>query len=696
MDDASLRHLSPRDLALHLRHASQKQSTRTISTQLLKAIELQTLPPTVYDVFLTSVESRCPLKDALLQSHSKHVRYSAIRRFGKELKSLDWEQSWQELGGTEGLLVLFSQQSVLEVKEFCKVIGRCQQGYTIRNGIEKRRRVTELVQCLLGSLYPSSPFRSMDQRPLHGLYAQMVPACTSEFVESLLLQEFHPLQTSMRKKRLVQNHFQLLRRLVVDAISVKGSLKGAAIHRVLEFVPHLLNSAPSVPLVEPRFSASMSLAVTILEEITAKGVVRFEAPSFIPFLMVPLIRHLQAHGVYQDRILQIFELAVKYLQSNEDARKHLSLVEGNLVCYVVRHWSRAPHLFERCLVDLISLPHGGLPECLSCYQDLIHQVPKPLRYDLLRIIFRHHVDIQADVESVDGLETLSVKTWPLFVFQMLQRDHSESLLRRLLQLRPNADFLKRDLGGTIGSTIFLRHGSSILRSGDPRLLLVFLQPNNKGAEREAQRQVSETLRSKANKSREQKDRAFYATSALFHAIASGSLDLYGDVILWTRRFSRDTVTVKSLYSPEVIVTNEGIALLGGIPEDLDPWTVSEICTRITKASSIMVSLLETAVTSLREPSFYAPDWSELQTIFQEATTSRMSNAGRLKSHFRLSEDELYEILWPETIEMLLQAEELGLKHDFPGFNSPHGLLTSAWNNVHVKPALHSSYRFLGT
>ena len=74
MDSSVLLYMNPRELALHLRHVSEKQSARTVSIHLLEAIELGVLPPTVFDTFLTSVESQWPFKEARSQGHSKQVR----------------------------------------------------------------------------------------------------------------------------------------------------------------------------------------------------------------------------------------------------------------------------------------------------------------------------------------------------------------------------------------------------------------------------------------------------------------------------------------------------------------------------------------------------------------------------------------------------------------------------------------------
>lgn len=693
MDSSSLRNLSTRELALHLRHAFEKRSASSVSTHLLKAIELEILPPTVFETFLTAVGSPCPLKDALWQRHSKRIRHAAILRFGRDLKSVGWKDAWQEVGGTEGLLDLFSQLSVLEAKKLSKAIASCPTRSAVKNVIERQRRVTELLQCLMWPLYPSSPYESRDERPLRGLYVSMVPACTSDFVESLLRQESHPLLKSLPRKWLVQHHFELLRRLVLDAISQEDSLKGAAAQRLLDYIPLLLQSTPSVPVLEPRFSASMSLAVSILEIITQKEEVRFPERIFVPLLMVPLARRLQANRVDPNRVRQIVQLATKYIQRRENARTQLSPVKGNLIFYIADYWSNAAPLFKECLIYYIGLLRDGSQRALSYYRNLIQHVAEPQRYDLLSVICLHGIDNGVDIESDDGLKTVPILKWPIFIFQVLQRDHSLSLLQRLVRLKPEANFLELPSGRTILS----QPRSPSSRFGDPRLLLAILQGGNECAEHEEQKHVLETLKTKATKSREQKDRAFFAKSAAFHAIVSGSLELYGDVVQWNRRFLRDAMTVKMIFSPYATCTVEGIALLRGIPEDLDPWSPADIRTRITKANSIIMIFLEMAVRSLREPSFHAPDWTGPLSLFREVVMNRMNNAGRLKSHFHLSEDEIYELLWSETSAMLLQAEEIGLQYEALSFNSPHGLLGHSSNTVQVaKPALRSVYRFLGT
>lgn len=56
----------------------------------------------------------------------------------------------------------------------------------------------------------------------------------------------------------------------------------------------------------------------------------------------------------------------------------------------------------------------------------------------------------------------------------------------------------------------------------------------------------EAKKKKATQSRDQDDRADHAKAALVYAISSGSLDLYGDTLMWARRFVRDPVSFQAL------------------------------------------------------------------------------------------------------------------------------------------------------
>lgn len=186
----------------------------------------------------------------------------------------------------------------------------------------------------------------------------------------------------------------------------------------------------------------MSLAVTILWRITIIKEGRFPERLFMPLLLAPLMRRLQAHRTDASRVQQIVQLALEYLQRREHARAQFSLDNQNVIGCIAYHWSYAPSLFNRCLVDFIGLLRSGTQRALFCYQRLIHQVPKRQRYDLVMIVCLNSTDIRTNIGSDEGLRSTLIEKWPIFIFMMLQRNHSLTLLQNLIRVKLEANFLE--------------------------------------------------------------------------------------------------------------------------------------------------------------------------------------------------------------------------------------------------------------
>ncbi|KAL2044601.1 hypothetical protein ABVK25_012333 [Lepraria finkii] len=216
--------------------------------------------------------------------------------------------------------------------------------------------------------------------------------------------------------------------------------------------------------------------------------------------------------------------------------------------------------------------------------------------------------------------------------------------------------------------------------GDPRLSLLRFREGSEAGLKAAEGVVEE-LKTKTLRNREQTDSVFYAKPASLYAIASGCLELYDDSFSWLRRFVRDPKTVKTIFDNGAINKDEGIALLSGIPQSLVEMTIVNIRERINKGSRILPDFLETAVISLREPSFYSPD----------------REAGKLKRALGISHDDLYDLMWTGTLYTLIHTEKVGLiyKHEVLGFNSPNGRLSlDTYSRRHMEPPLPPSFRFL--
>jgi hypothetical protein len=146
----------------------------TITEQLLGAIERGLIPTSTFTVWLGICKSPFAVQQALKQRVSVKVRFSGIAQLKHGLESAQWEEFWDGLGGAAGLLVLFSDLSVREVRSACKAIGRIT---TDGDVLRKRQRVTELFKGFYPNIFPDVVAKTNDLRPLTKFYQELVPAC---------------------------------------------------------------------------------------------------------------------------------------------------------------------------------------------------------------------------------------------------------------------------------------------------------------------------------------------------------------------------------------------------------------------------------------------------------------------------------------------------------------------------------------
>ena len=682
----SLRDLQPRELAYEFRQLLADYSENTVSAQLLANIGEGSVPPSVVGVWLSVSKSPVALADAL-QSHSILARRYAILSIGKALRKPQWRNVWNYLGGTEGLLSIFAELSVQEVKLLAKVIGRCSKG---QKDEEKQQRVTELLRSLLGSLYPDAPYKIHDERPLHSHYAKIVPACSSDFIVALLCQESSLLRGCFSVDRLLQTQHAAVRQLVLNTIFNGGE----DTYDLPEYVRPLLQRMPPVQSAEPDLSASMSFSLTLLRELCNRHQdASFSSDLFLPGLVEPLMQRALRKRVDMLILREITELTVAYLQNRGDAARHLSVSQGGFVYCLVRCWSRNEELFQDELVSTISLLQHEKHKDLDKHQQILRGVPRSKRYTLLRLLVLHTESLGADISVEDELKSLHLEKWQCTLFMEMMKGQAVSLLRALIRVKPDGSFLRLDRE----STILAIPCSPGADHPDPTLLLTLLERGQTGAFVRAKNAVDEQKR-KASTSREQTNRAFFARSALLWAIASGSPAFYGEIVVWARRFLRDPLTNKTLYHSDATTTAEGIALLSGIPFDLfQGWSASKVRSRVMEANSVLLSFLETACQALREPSFQAYDWEAPLTLFRNVVEARLGEAPKLQQALQLSDDELYNTLWSETLNMLVQVERIALQpgHEALDFNFAKGpLCYNYYDHQMLAKPLPSSYRFI--
>jgi hypothetical protein len=460
-----LRDLQPSQLAHELRQLLVKHSENSISATLLAGVEQGSVPVTVVSLWLSVSKSPVALADALLQSHSVLARRSAIVQFGKTLRSPQWGDIWNHLGGTEGLLSVFAELSVEDVKLLAKAIGRCNKG---QKDQEKQEQVTKLLCGLLPSLHSSAPYKSHDERPLHCHYAKMVPACSPGFIRTLLSQKSHPLLGCFSIDGLLQTQYDVVRRLVLNVIFNGGN----GPNDLPKYLQSLLQRMPPSPSIEPGLSASMFFSLRLLRELCNHlEDARFSSELFLPGLVGPLMRRAFKKRLGAPILHEIVELAVIYLQHDNDAAQHLSVSCGSFVYYVVRCWSRYPEHMEDSLVTTLGLLQNDSHMGIDQYQDLLRAVQRSQRYTLLQLLVQNTKSLNVNISVKAELRTLRVEKWRCNVFTDMTKDQAVSLLRALILVNPEGSFLSLERGPTILST----PPSPGAAHADPVLLLTLLE-----------------------------------------------------------------------------------------------------------------------------------------------------------------------------------------------------------------------------
>lgn len=99
---------------------------------------------------------------------------------------------------------------------------------------------------------------------------------------------------------------------------------------------------------------------------------------------------------------------------------------------------------------------------------------------------------------------------------------------------------------------------------------------------------------------------------------------------------------------------------------------------VLNANEIIFQVFETACLSLREPSFYLPDWSPSIELFSGVVVERLERCAFLKKILKLNDDQVYETVWSNTLQLANQIEKTGLKEGFERLQlkNPMGILTS--------------------
>ncbi|KAK5110980.1 hypothetical protein LTR85_000690 [Meristemomyces frigidus] len=657
LDNNVVRNSTPAELAKYLRAAPKARDSNAVTVHLLAAIASESVPPTVFSTWLSVTHDPAALVQALHQQQSVLVRRLAITSFGKWFRSSRVSEVWSALGGTEGLLQFLTQASVNEVDLFCRTVGRSST--TLVSMQERRQLVTELAKALAYESFPDADYKTEDRRPLLHHYAKMVAAGTVDFVAAWMENKALPRPGL---KRLMRAHPDTIRQRYIEDIVGKKTQN--------VYAP-LLTGLPPVATQEQGVSESMAFSIRLLQETNTNGSVIVNAHLFWNSLAVPLVRRLWLRRCSNVKRLAVLGLILTYAQRHADAAATFDLGHGAAVAFVVRMWSRHPDRFQDLLVAFLQLTSTTVAQTFKASAALAEIVRPQLRLLLVRLLLQHLKCFSLDLESDEDLKNCKIQ-WPVRLLLALPRADARKLLQRLIRLRPEGSFLDRSN---------LQHHQSICgfqsRNDDPILLLLYLSRGEAGA-LELARAAVDNRKKSASTSREQEDRAYWAKEAIFCAIASGSLDVYQEILLWARRYKRDALTTKALYVSETIQTTEGLDMLCGIADRpcSSEATVESVERDVRKGNDICKLLLETAGMAVQEPSFYDRDWIAVLTLFKAVVQRRLDRVNRLQDTLHLSNAATYQAVWQNTLETCLALERLGHQNGYAalGFDKAAGPL----------------------
>ncbi|RMZ69619.1 dna-binding hexbp [Pyrenophora seminiperda CCB06] len=651
-------------------------SAEIITAQLLEAVERGSIPPSVFAPWLDVSQSPTAIREALIQNKSVQIRSLGVAQLRKALSSLQWQENWDGVGGVAGLLDIFADLSVLEIKEVCKAIGSCGRGDDLD---EKRRHFTELFKALHPDHFPDALHKSHDRRLLDKHYRHLMPACSDELIEHVIVGGSQGVwrEAYGKGKYLLKYHPRTLQRVFLRSLY---SEKPPSIDKKL--LVGLLHHYPMTKTDVYGFSESMMFSLEFLKTLIESGCDGVEDEFFTKQLVGPLLgRAIKKHAEW-GKIKEIVDLTVFYLNSHPSAGRRITTAEGDIFHQVAICWSHMPELFEKQLRSLLSHPVFGTStkDGLRDWEEFLSGIATKKTYSLLRLCYQASTALDLDVDA-----DLSKTKGPLATHLLSSLSHGEalSLFTRLRKVH--------------GDTVVSGHTFSYL-GADVELHHIWLLSRNNLHDQanEIARTYIDARKRKAASASQPEQRTFYANSVISAAVASGSLERLREALNWVKRFMRDPLVFREVYNKWQ--TCDAVRLLSGVPNSIDSsFNLSELFSRVKLANSILASIFDTACEALQEPSFHAGAWSSILGIFHDVVKERMGCTSTLKRQLNALDPEIYSCLWEDTIKMVLAVEEKANKEDHEKLqaNLLRGLLAFGYHsNIDIDIGDASSYQFM--
>jgi hypothetical protein len=291
------------------------------------------------------------------------TRGRGINAFSDNLKDVEkWKAAWEAMGGASGIVDACNELSVTEVKDLLSGIGRCNIGQ--QKIAERAKAIEKLLFALLPSYYQPAPRSSNQngvQRPLENYYAQMVPACSPEFVEQLLdaRDATNPLYKRLPVRRLIRTHVDTLRRHAIEVIF--GDKESD--YLLLRYFNAYLYTEPTLPSEDPKISASMEFAMKVFE-LRLKDIENRKWPWNVSEadLFQSLLRRSFRRKLPLEKVHHVFRLGLELIQVKPDVKGRLE--SRGFFTKLVGRWKEKPALYDDNLSLALRLGLGGSKDAI--------------------------------------------------------------------------------------------------------------------------------------------------------------------------------------------------------------------------------------------------------------------------------------------------------------------------------------------
>ncbi|KAF2868233.1 hypothetical protein BDV95DRAFT_580566 [Massariosphaeria phaeospora] len=661
LDTGLIRRSSAKETSVYFRTVLSQHPEAVVTNELLLAVEQGSLAPPALAVWLGTSKSPGTIARVLKQGFSVEGRRLGIRHFKNQFRSSKWKELWHELGETAGMLAIFSAFSVREVRGVCRVLS-CSSTGEDQDG--KRKAITSLLKALLPRLFSAaaSPNRTTDQRPLIKHYESLVPGCTPEFISQMVNRSSDGDWKHIRTHLLAQNHADTLRDFALKYVFTgHPTPQQAHIHARYSRLSDFTRQFPATTAAEKGFSASMEFSLQVLRKLANdEDIPAVTRHDFLDNLIQPLLKRAVRKKAEWSRTQEIVDLTVRFLHRYPEVKAQFPLRRGGVLHLVALCWSRRPELFENLFKALLAQQREQNDQAVDItrFETLLLGVAKPRRYPLLRLctleVAKQDLDGDIDGKLCRGTLTSTLlnklgTAQALHLFASFRRGMGDE---ELVQCGPWSSVTSKTY--TFGDHHY----------GDPDLYHITLLQRN-GQQQEAEELSMKCVHSGMKKTMSISDRsqrAFYATKTVYYGISSGSLEIFKEVLEWAKRFVRDPLTAQAIHQhwPE-----ETHAVLSGIPAVLNTQlsNAATLYNRILQGNQILRSLFETVCLALREPAFALHNWQGTLYLFYHAVRERLRRSSELQTALALSDDEVYHILWEDTVKMLVEVEEKALEYE---------------------------------